>query len=156
MKKLDRGAVLLSIGLVFSGALKIYLHYTSVWRTGPVDYLLGLAGVLSGCLLVRLVKSRGIPGVWSMATFVGLMAVSVFKILIDYKDPADVAFSLCITAAALLVLVMASHHLGFGGTSRGVRFWCPPEAGGITRPTGTGRGPPDALKSRPSAASQGF
>ena len=117
MKKLDQGALLLSIGLVLSGALKSFLLFASVWRRGPVDYLLGMAGLLSGGLLARLVKSLAIPGVRSMAMFVGLMAVSIFKILIAYKDPADVAFSLCITATALLVLMMASRHLGFGGTT---------------------------------------
>ena len=114
MKKLDWGASLLSIGLMTAGALKICLHYTSVWRLGPLDYVLGSAGILSGALLLYLIKSKKVPGVRSMVMFVGLMAISLFKIFVDFRDPADVAFSLCMTAAAVLVLVMASQRLGFG------------------------------------------
>ncbi len=80
VKKFDQGAVLLSIGLALSGALKTYLHHASVWRAGPVDYLLALAGILAGGLLARLVRTRTVPGVGPAAAFVGLMAMPILNL----------------------------------------------------------------------------
>jgi hypothetical protein len=85
---------LFSIGL---GLLKIYTHYNSVWRSGPLDYLVAIGAVVGGLFLFAPKGSKGV-----LAINCVFLVFEVYKAIIDYQDFHDVL--LCSVAIVCLLI----------------------------------------------------
>ena len=85
---------LVSIGL---GFLKIYTHYYSIWRSGPLDYSIALGAIVGG-LMVFVPKSSKVI----FMVCIAFLTFEVFKAIIDFLDYRDVL----ICAIAIICLII--------------------------------------------------
>lgn len=83
-----------SIGL---GFLKIYTHYYSIFRSGPLDYFMAFGAIFGG--LMVLTKKATIV-ISSVCMF--FLALEVLKAIVDFRDLWD--FLLCTIATVCLVI----------------------------------------------------
>lgn len=92
-----------SVFSIADGLLKLWKHFFSIWRFGPLDYLVGSAAVFVGLLSIIMLVKPFKSSLVAIASFV-FVTISIMKIVTDIQDPADVFLSL--TAIALSFFVM--------------------------------------------------
>jgi hypothetical protein len=88
---------IIAVASIAMGFLKIYTHYYSIYRVGPLDYIIAI-GIIVGGLLVISQKASAVISV----VCIGFFTFEVIKALIDYRDINDVV--LCATAIFCLII----------------------------------------------------
>jgi hypothetical protein len=88
---------IIALASIALGFLKIYTHYYSIYRVGPIDYIIAIGAIVGG-LLVITQKFSDIISVVCISFF----TFEVFKALIDYRDINDVF--LCVIASFCLII----------------------------------------------------
>ena len=99
-KKARMAQISMAILAIFSigiGILKIYTHYHSIFRLGPLDYIVAFGAIIGGLLVLRQ-KSSDVISVVCMA----FLAFEVLKAIIDFRDFNDVL--LCTIAIISLII----------------------------------------------------
>ncbi len=79
------------------GFLKIYLHYNSVFRVGPLDYVVGVGAIFGGFMVFT---GRKTIVVFTVCT--AFLALELLKVTVDFFDFGDVF--LCILAIICLLI----------------------------------------------------
>jgi hypothetical protein len=88
---------IIAVASIALGFLKIYSHYYSIYRIGPIDYIIAIGAIVGGLLVITQKFSYVISVVC-----IGFFTFEVFKALIDYRDFNDVF--LCIIASFCLII----------------------------------------------------
>ncbi len=76
---------LISIGM---GLLKIYSHYVSIFRYGPLDYIVAIGAIVGGIAVLSSKRSNAISLVC-----IAFLAFEVLKAIVDFRDFNDVLLS---------------------------------------------------------------
>ena len=92
---------IVSIGL---GFLKMYTHYYSIWRSGPLDYIIAIGAIVGG-LVVFMPKVSNVISVICCA----FLIFEGYKAIIDFFDFRDVL--LCIIAIICLIIPLIRYSL---------------------------------------------
>jgi hypothetical protein len=79
------------------GLLKIYSHYYSIYRVGPIDYIIAIGAIVGGLLVITQKYSDVISVVC-----ISFFTFELFKAIIDYRDINDVF--LCALASFCLII----------------------------------------------------
>lgn len=95
---------ILAIFLMGFGLVKIFTHYNSVWRSGPLDYIVAIGAIVGGLFVLVPKVSKVILA----ATF-AFIVIEVYKAIIDYHDFRDVL--LCVIAIACLIIPIIRYLL---------------------------------------------
>lgn len=98
------GLSAVAIGL---GIMKIYLHYDSRFRSGLLDYLVGVGAILGGIFLFSRKPSKVV-----LLISGSFIAVEVFKAIVDRHDLFDV--SLASVAVIYLIIPLLRFILQHG------------------------------------------
>lgn len=73
---------IVSIGL---GLLKIFTHYNSIWRSGPIDYIVAIGAIIGGLLVLVPKESKAI-----LTICYAFLVFEAYKAIIDFLDFRDV------------------------------------------------------------------
>jgi hypothetical protein len=85
---------IVSIGL---GFLKIYTHYYSIFRSGPLDYIIAVGAIIGGLFVL----TKRVSFVISLVC-VSFLGFEIFKAIVDFLDFRDVF--LCAIAIICLII----------------------------------------------------
>jgi hypothetical protein len=88
---------IIAMASIALGILKIYTHYYSIYRVGPIDYIIAIGAIVGGLLVI----TQKFSAVISVVCF-SFLTFEVFKALIDYRDINDVF--LCVIAIFCLII----------------------------------------------------
>ncbi len=105
-KKAKSTRLLLTIVAVASiadGFLKIYTHYNSIFRVGPIDYIVAIGAIVGGLLVI----TQKVSNVISVVC-ISFLTFEIFKAIIDYRDFNDVF--LCTIAIICLIIPLVRYH----------------------------------------------
>ena len=95
---------ILAIVSIGFGFVKIFTHFNSVWRSGPLDYIVAIGAIVGGLFVFAPNRSKVI-----LATSCALTVIEVYKAIIDYRDFHDVL--LCIIAITCLIIPIIRYSL---------------------------------------------
>jgi hypothetical protein len=79
------------------GFLKIYSHFSSTFRSGPLDYIIAIGAIVGGLLVFAGKSSNGI-----LVICLSFLTFEVFKAIIDFRDFGDVL--LCVIGIICLAI----------------------------------------------------
>ena len=99
--------LLLAITAIVSielGILKIFTHYNSIWRSGPLDYIIAIGAIVGGLFVYASKGSKVI-----LAINYVFLAFEAYKAIIDYRDFRDVL--LCVIAIICLIIPIIRYSL---------------------------------------------
>ena len=82
---------------IATGFLKIYTHYNSIFRSGPLDYIIAIGAIVGG-LIVFTQKTSFVISLVCIA----FLSFEVFKAIIDFLDFRDVL--LCTIAIICIII----------------------------------------------------
>jgi hypothetical protein len=87
----------IALASIALGISKIYSHYYSIYRFGPIDYIIAIGAIVGG-LLVITQKFSDVISVVCISFF----TFELFKAIIDYRDINNVF--LCAIASFCLII----------------------------------------------------
>ena len=94
--------VIVALVSVVLGFLKIFSHFYSVYRLGPLDYVVAVGAMVGGLLVIS--KKETIPIIMICTAF---LAFEVLKAVVDFRDFGDV--SLCAIAIFCLAIPLVKY-----------------------------------------------
>ncbi len=94
---------IIAVASIALGFLKIYTHYNSIFRVGPIDYIVAIGAIVGGVLVI----TQKVSDVISVIC-ISFLTFEVFKAIIDFHDFNDVF--LCIIAIICLIIPLFRYN----------------------------------------------
>jgi hypothetical protein len=94
---------------IAAGALKVYLHYHSIWgsQSDPLDYVLGACGVAAGSALILVATWPSVRARTGILATLFVIALTGAKAVTDIPDLPDILLCLLIGSTAAILLYEA-------------------------------------------------
>jgi len=93
----------IALASIALGFLKIYSHYYSIYRVGPIDYIIAIGAIVGGLLVI----SQRFSDVISVIC-ISFFTFELFKAIIDYRDINDVFLSVIASFCLIIPIVRYS------------------------------------------------